>query len=139
MKHFEEFPFLSAYVPAQNAKRRFLRSSCFRCRDLCEYASPISALEPVQRYSQNLSTKMMKLEDIPKLSFAHFFPLTLDTWVRFQISQLWICHGHKSFGTGLFFRGHRFYPAIIVPPLLHTHSFNYHRRSIILATDRVFK
>jgi hypothetical protein len=40
---------------------------------------------------------MMKLEDIPKPSFAHFFPLTLDTWVRFQVS-----HGHKSSGTGFF-------------------------------------
>jgi len=37
----------------------------------------------------------------------------------------------------VFLRGHWLYPASIIPPLLHTRSFNYHRRWIILVTDRV--
>jgi hypothetical protein len=44
-----------------------------------------------------------------------------------------------SFAMGLFFRVIRLSPVFIIPPMLHSHLFVYHRHYINTATDSVFK
>jgi hypothetical protein len=138
LKHFEVVPFLSAYVPPQNAKRRLLRSSCFRCIDLCEYTSPITALEPVHWYSQNWVQKCWNWRISPSLSFLNSLLSPWTVGFDSKLVNFGFVMDTKAVGP-VFLRGYWFCPASIVPQLLRTHSFNCHRRWIILVTNRVVK
>jgi hypothetical protein len=66
-------------------------------------------------------------------------PPTAEARVQPQASPCRIFIGQSGTWTRFCFQILRIFPVSITPPLFHPHSFVYHRRCIILATDSVVK
>jgi hypothetical protein len=67
-------------------------------------------------------------------------PLTAETQVRSHVIAYEICEKQSDIALGqVFLQVIWFSPVSIIPPMLHTHPFIYHRRCLILAVDRAVK